>query len=93
MLHCFFVFNLRNRNFVCFCLWFLDASSCKLILEEQNLQYALDAEGENEMNECRKLQVVNLQITSCRVLFWESATLLLNSRRGSQRADAESELS
>lgn len=36
----------------------MDFRSCKLILEEQNLQYALDAEGENQMNECRKLQVV-----------------------------------
>ncbi|XP_018550856.1 axonemal dynein light chain domain-containing protein 1 isoform X2 [Lates calcarifer] len=31
-------------------------SFCKLILEEQILQSPLQAEGENEMNECRKLQ-------------------------------------
>uniref|UniRef100_UPI0037E81456 axonemal dynein light chain domain-containing protein 1 n=1 Tax=Semicossyphus pulcher TaxID=241346 RepID=UPI0037E81456 len=31
-------------------------SSCKLILEEQILQNPHEAEGENEMNECRKLQ-------------------------------------
>lgn len=34
-----------------------DCSSCKLILEEQILQYPHEVEGENEMNECRKLQV------------------------------------
>ncbi|XP_073332588.1 axonemal dynein light chain domain-containing protein 1 [Pagrus major] len=31
-------------------------SSCKLILEEQILQNPCEAEGENEMNECMKLQ-------------------------------------
>lgn len=68
---------------------FLDFRSCKLILEEQNLQYALDAEGENQMNECRKLQVVTLSKTRCSVLSCKSFLLLLKSRRGSQRADAK----
>lgn len=36
---------------------FCDSSSCKLILEEQILQNSHDVEAENEMNECKKLQV------------------------------------
>ncbi len=36
------------------------SSSCKLILEEQILQNPREVEGENEMNECRKLQVNNV---------------------------------
>lgn len=38
------------------------SSSCKLILEEQILQNPREVEGENEMNECRKLQVNNVQV-------------------------------
>lgn len=41
-----------------------DSSSCKLIVEEQSVQYTHEAEGENEMNECRKLQVTIVLMAS-----------------------------
>lgn len=41
-------------------MFVFDSSSCKLILEEHILQNPHEVEGENEMNECRKLQVNNV---------------------------------
>lgn len=38
----------------------LNSSSCMLILEEQILQHSREVEVEDEMNECKRLQVNNV---------------------------------
>lgn len=48
-----------SRGFTHQEMFVFDSSSCKLILEEQIMQNSREVDGENEINECRKLQVSN----------------------------------
>ena len=55
----FFMTERISRGFTHQEMFVFDSSSCKLILEELTVRNSHEVDAENEMNECRKLQVSN----------------------------------